>query len=118
MSGFFQRLWNAKAPSSEKPFRDELLSVERLEDRAVALAARFTIDPSPRRRARNIFPRFDDNARFLRHAYRTLADDLRPGSLSRPRRVAARQLPPGDVGDQIHQHLRHLLSTTPHARVA
>src|SRR5580765_4198725 len=79
MSGFFQRLWNAKAPSSEKPFRDELLSVERLEDRAVALAARFTIDPNPRRRARNIFPRFDDNARVLRHAYQTLAEDLRTG---------------------------------------
>ena len=65
--------------SSEKPFRDELLSSERLEDRALALAAAFTIDPSPRRRARNIFPRFADNARVLRDAYRTLADDVRAG---------------------------------------
>jgi cyclic beta-1,2-glucan glucanotransferase len=67
------------APSSEKPFRDELLSIERLEERALALAASFTIDPSPRRRARNIFPRFDDNARVLRDAYRTLADDVQTG---------------------------------------
>ena len=66
-------------PSLEKPFRDELLSIERLEERALALAASFTIDPNPRRRARNIFPRFDDNARVLRQAYRTLADDVRTG---------------------------------------
>src|SRR5258706_3234715 len=79
MGGFFGQLWHAKAPSSEKPFRDELLSIERLEERALALAASFTIDPSPRRRARNIFPRFDDNARVLRDAYRTLADDVRTG---------------------------------------
>src|SRR5258706_7452552 len=78
-AGFFRQLWHTKAPSSEKPFRDELLSIERLEERALALAANFTIDPSPRRRARDIFPRFDDNARVLRDAYRTLADDVRTG---------------------------------------
>ena len=72
-------LWHTKAPSPDKPFRDELLSIERLEERALALAASFTIDPSPRRRARNIFPRFNDNARVLRDAYRTLADDVRTG---------------------------------------
>src|SRR5580765_2499015 len=82
MSGFFRQLRHTffgEAPSSEKPFRDELLSIERLEERALALAASFTIDPSPRRRAWNIFPRFDDNARVLREAYRTLADDVRTG---------------------------------------
>src|SRR6185295_8772224 len=79
VSGFFRRLWRAKARPLEKPFRDELLSIERLEERALALAASFTVDPSPRRRARNIFPRFDDNARALRGAYRTLADDVRTG---------------------------------------
>src|SRR3977135_4525380 len=79
MAGFFRQLWHAKAPSSEKPFRDELLSIERLEERALALAANFTIDPSPRRRALDIFPRFDDSAPVLRDAYRTLADDVRTG---------------------------------------
>ena len=79
MSGFFRPLWHTTAPSAEKPFRDQLLSIERLEERALALAASFTIDPSPRRRARNIFPRFDDNARVLRDAYRTLANDVRTG---------------------------------------
>src|SRR5438034_1995654 len=66
-------------PAAEKPLRDELLSIERLEERALALAASFTIDPNPRRRARNIFPRFEDNVRVLRSAYRTLADDVRTG---------------------------------------
>ena len=79
MIRFFQRVWRATPPAPDKPFRDELLSIERLEERALALAASFTIDPSPRRRARNIFPRFDDNARVLRDAYRTLADDVRTG---------------------------------------
>ena len=78
-SGVFRRLWHTTAPAAEKPFRDELLSIERLEERALALAASFTIDPNPRRRACNIFPRFDDNARVLRKAYRVLADDVRTG---------------------------------------
>ncbi len=79
MTSLFRRLWPAAAPAADKPFRDELLSIERLEERALALAARFTIDPSPRRRARNIFPRFDDNVRVLRAAYRMLAGDVRSG---------------------------------------
>src|SRR6266542_5708699 len=79
MRGFDRRLWNSRPAPAEKPLRDELLSIERLEERALALAASFTIDPNPRRRARDIFPRFDDNARVLRDAYRTLADDVRTG---------------------------------------
>ncbi|HYM21661.1 MAG TPA: glucoamylase family protein, partial [Vicinamibacterales bacterium] len=67
-------------PASEKPLRDELLSIEGLEDRARALAARFTIDPNPRSRARDTFERFEDNVRVLRATYRTLADDVRRGS--------------------------------------
>src|SRR5512133_1259090 len=62
----------------EKPFRDELLSVERLDERARSLAGRFTVDPSGRA-ARSVFPRFDDNVRLLSDAYRTLADDVHRG---------------------------------------
>src|SRR5687768_16110401 len=72
-------MWHTGAPSLEKPFRDELLSIEGLEERALALAASFTIDAGLRRPSRNIFPRFDDNARVLREAYRTLAEDVRTG---------------------------------------
>jgi cyclic beta-1,2-glucan synthetase len=110
LSGFFRLLWptwRTGAPSSEKPFRDELLSIERLEERALALAASFTIDPSPRRRARDIFPRFNENARVLRDAYRTLADDVRTGQFV----TAAAEwlldnfhLVTSEIRD-IHQHL-------------
>src|SRR5207249_10935537 len=71
--------WKRRAAAAEKPLRDELLSIERLDERALALAASFTVDPDPRRRSRSIFPRFDDNVRVLREAYRTLADDVRTG---------------------------------------
>jgi cyclic beta-1,2-glucan synthetase len=74
-----RRLWNRRASPAEKPLRDELLSIERVEERALALAASLTIDPNPRRRARNIFPRFEDNVRVLRGAYCTLANDVRTG---------------------------------------
>ena len=73
-----------RCPRSQKPLRDELLSIERLEERAKALAARFTLDPNPRRAARNVLPRFDDNARVLRAAYLTLADDVHRGAFVTP----------------------------------
>ncbi len=79
VSGFLGALWRGAAPAAEKPFRDELLSIERLEERALALAGSFTIDASPRGRARDIFPRFRDNARVLRDTYRALAEDVRTG---------------------------------------
>src|SRR6266550_8966176 len=61
-----------------KPFRDELLGIERLDERALSLGARFTVDTG-RRRARSIFPRFTDNARALRAAYHALAEDVQNG---------------------------------------
>jgi cyclic beta-1,2-glucan synthetase len=74
-----ERLFGARPPPAEKPLRDDLLSIERLEDRAKALAARFTIDPNSRRRSRSVFPRFDENARLLEKAYRMLARDVHEG---------------------------------------
>ncbi|MGO9830832.1 MAG: GH36-type glycosyl hydrolase domain-containing protein [Myxococcaceae bacterium] len=67
------------SPETERPLRDELLSIERLDERARALAARFTIDARPRGRARNLFPRFEDNARVLSGAYRTLSEAVHQG---------------------------------------
>lgn len=66
----------------DAPFRDELLGVDRLEERALAIAARFAVDP--RRGARSIFPRFEDNARALRATYRLLAGDVRNGQFITP----------------------------------
>ncbi len=71
-------------PRAEKPLRDELLSTERLEERAKSLAARFTIATKPHRRARDVFPRFDDNARVLNETYRILADDVHQGAFITP----------------------------------
>jgi cyclic beta-1,2-glucan synthetase len=79
VTSFDTRLRRRQSLPPEKPLRDELLSIERLEERALALAANFTVDPNRRRRARNIFPRFEDNVRVLRDAYRTLAEDVRTG---------------------------------------
>ncbi|MGH9460697.1 MAG: GH36-type glycosyl hydrolase domain-containing protein, partial [Vicinamibacteria bacterium] len=72
------------AARPEKPLRDELLSIEGLEERAKALAARFTIDPTPRRRSRSVFRRFDDNARVLRDTYRSLAEEVHGGEFVTP----------------------------------
>jgi cyclic beta-1,2-glucan synthetase len=74
---FFGKARRAPAPLA-KPFRDELLSVERLDDRARSLAGRFTLDPR-RRAARSVFPRFEDNGHRLREAYRALAGDVHRG---------------------------------------
>ena len=65
-----------RRPEPEKPLRAELLSLERLEERAKALAASFTLARDPRRKVRAFFGRLDDNARVLRAAYRVLADDV------------------------------------------
>ena len=78
--------WFGQRPSAEgeRPLRDELLSIERLDERARALAARFTIAPNPRRRARNLFPRFDENASVLAGAYRTLSEAVHQGEFITP----------------------------------
>jgi len=68
------------AASRARPFRDELLSAERLDERARSLAARFTVDPA-RRVARSVLPRFDDNVRTLRGAYGALAGAVHRGEL-------------------------------------
>jgi len=70
-------------PDPQKPFRDELLSIELLEERARSLGARFTVDPS-RRPARSVFPRFNENALRLNYAYRMLGDDAHRGDFVTP----------------------------------
>jgi cyclic beta-1,2-glucan glucanotransferase len=80
----FRWLGSRSPRPAEKPLRDELLSIEKLEERARALAAKFTLDPHPRRTARNVLPRFEDNARVLREAYLTMADDVHRGEFVPP----------------------------------
>ena len=76
--------WIRRVPAVEPPLRAELLSIDRIEDRARVLAAGLLLDPNPRRRPRDTFPRFEENVRLLRSAYRTLADDVRAGRFVAP----------------------------------
>jgi hypothetical protein len=50
------RRWRRRAEPIERPLRDELLSIEALEARAVALAGSLTLEPRERRRARTALP--------------------------------------------------------------
>src|SRR5579864_6207800 len=59
--------------------RGELLSVERLEDRAKELASTLIVVPGKRRGGRGTLRRLDDNALALRDAYRLLSEDARHG---------------------------------------
>ena len=66
------------------PLHGELLGVERLEERARALAAEFTLERDPGRGPPHLLHRLQDDARVLRRAYRTLAADARLGVPSTP----------------------------------
>ena len=61
------------------PLHGELLGVERLEERARALAAGYTLARNPRRGPPRLLRRLSDHTRVLRLAYRTLAADVRRG---------------------------------------
>jgi len=66
------------------PLRGELLNLERLEERARALAARHTLARKTRRGAADFLSRLDDNARVLRLTYRALAEDVHRGEAVPP----------------------------------
>ncbi|HEX5819043.1 MAG TPA: hypothetical protein VFY20_09200, partial [Gemmatimonadales bacterium] len=78
------RLFGSRRVKRELPLRAELLSIERLEERARALAATFTLARDHRPQDRDFFRRLDDNTHVLRHAYRTLADDVHRGEFLAP----------------------------------
>ena len=64
--------------------RTELLSVEHLEERARSLAASYTLARDPGHRVHSVLPRFNENARLLRSAYRTLVQAVRQGEAVAP----------------------------------
>jgi cyclic beta-1,2-glucan synthetase len=65
------------------PQRGELLSIERLEERARALGASFTLDPE-RRPTRRALTRFEDDVASLRATYHELADATHAGGAVTP----------------------------------
>lgn len=64
--------------TDEEPIREELFSIERLEQYAATLAAEHQISDGPQR-GRQLLPRFEENGRQLTAAYRTLAEALFEG---------------------------------------
>src|SRR5436190_22007483 len=61
------------------PLHGEILGVERLEERARALAAGFTLARNPRRGPPRLLRRLSEHTRVLRDAYLVLAADVRRG---------------------------------------
>ncbi len=58
--------------AEEEPIREELFSVERLEQYAAMLAAEHQVSDGPQR-GRQLLPRFEENGHQVTAAYRTLA---------------------------------------------
>jgi cyclic beta-1,2-glucan synthetase len=82
--GLLGRFTGRRPRKAEPPLRAELLSIERLEERAKALAASFTLARNPRRNAHPFFSRLEDNARVLREAYRVFSDEVHRGAFIPP----------------------------------
>src|SRR6266487_1005657 len=65
-----------RAAGAELPIREELYSIERLEQYAVALAAEHQIAEKPQR-VSLLLPRLEENGRKLIAAYKALAESIR-----------------------------------------
>lgn len=75
-SGLIRRLKGAADSGDEAPIREELYSIERLEQYAAALAAEHEIAEKPRR-VNLLLPRLEENGRKLVAAYKALAESIR-----------------------------------------
>src|SRR5438132_2569954 len=75
LTALIQRLRRSNA-AGELPIREELYSVERLEQYAAALAARHKLAGKPRR-LNLLLPRLEENGRKLLAAYKALAESIR-----------------------------------------
>src|SRR5437763_8491940 len=73
-SGLIQKLRGAK--DGELPIRDELYSIERIEQYAAALAGEHKIAETPQR-VSLLLPRLEENGRKLIAAYKALTDSIR-----------------------------------------
>lgn len=73
---FITNSWRAPGERHEEPIREELYSIERLEQYATVLAARHKVITKPGR-GRRLLPRLEENSRKLLHSYRTLVEAIR-----------------------------------------
>ena len=78
LKGLLRGLTRTPEARDEEPIRDELFSVERLEQYATTLAAEHRVYAG-RRRGRRLLPGLEKNGRLLFAAYRSLAEAVRSG---------------------------------------
>ena len=116
LTALIQKLRRSNA-AGELPIREELYSVERLEQYAAALAARHTLAGKPRR-LNLLLPRLEENGRKLLAAYKALAESIREDGLeivgeqfARPRLRGLLQAV-DELKRQVGR-LRHLLNGMP-----
>ena len=83
LKGFLRGLTRTPEARDEEPIRDELYSVERLEQYAATLAAEHRVYAG-RRRGRRLLPELEKNRRLLIAAYRALAEAVRGGRTISP----------------------------------
>jgi cyclic beta-1,2-glucan synthetase len=83
LKGLLRGLMRTPAAHDEEPIREELYSVERLEQYAAALAAEHRVYAG-RRRGRRLLPGLEENGRLLVAAYRSLAEAVRGGRTISP----------------------------------
>lgn len=76
LSALTRKSKRVSGADAELPIREELYSIERLEQYAVALAAEHEISEK-RRRVNLLLPRLEQNGRKLVAAYKALADSIR-----------------------------------------
>ena len=72
----FQGTSRSDNNSTEDPIREELFSVERLEQYAAESAAEHSVSANPGR-GRRLLPRLEENGRKLIAVYRALAEAIR-----------------------------------------
>ena len=75
-TGLIRKLTRASDDGAELPIREELYSIERLEQYAAALAAELEIAEKPQR-VSLLLPRLEENGRKLIGAYQALVESIR-----------------------------------------
>src|SRR6266567_3281958 len=76
LKALIHKLWHSSNAAGELPIREELYSVDRLEQYAVALATEHKLAGKPRR-LNLLLPRLEENGHKLIATYKSLAQSIR-----------------------------------------
>src|SRR6266487_4504226 len=83
LKALIHKLWHSSNAAGELPIREELYSVDRLEQYAVALATEHKLAGKPQR-VSLLLPRLEENGRKLIAAYKSLAQWIREEHIISP----------------------------------